>query len=133
MNTKFLTQIKSDFGDFHFKAGKKFAFRPPRTIIIGPEEPYDSLLLLHELGHALSLHRDFNTDAKRLKMELEAWDKARELADKYEIPFNEDLMESQLETYRNWLDVKSKCPICGLTRYQTQNGDYHCPVCENFS
>lgn len=133
MNAIFLAQIKNDFGDFHFKAGKKFAFRPPKTIIIGPEEPYDSLLLLHELGHALSLHRDFSTDAKRLKMELEAWDKARELADKYEISFNEDLMESQLETYRNWLDTKSKCPICGLTRYQTPNGDYHCPVCENFS
>ena len=78
-------RLKEDYPEFVFRTGKKFTFRPPKTIVIGPEETGDSLLLLHELGHALSGHRDFDTDAKRLKMEREAWEKARELAKQYKI------------------------------------------------
>ena len=123
-------KLKEDYPEFVFRTGKKFTFRPPKTIVIGPEETGDSLLLLHELGHALSGHRDFDTDAKRLKMEREAWEKARELAGKYNVPFDEDLMENELDSYRDWLDHKSRCPKCHLTRYQTPDGVYHCPRCE---
>lgn len=130
MDAKFLKIVRGDFPDFVFKTGRKFAFRPPKTIVIGPEEPNDSLFLLHELGHALCRHRDFDTDAKRLKMEREAWDKARELADNYEVEYDEELVEDELDSYRVWLDNKSRCKKCGLTMYQTPDGRYHCPRCE---
>ena len=121
-------RLKADYPEFLFKSGKKYMFRPPRTIFMGPED--DSLSLLHELGHALLKHRNFDTDAKRLKMEREAWEKARELAAQYSVPFDEDLMENELDSYRDWLDHKSRCPNCKLTRYQTPDGVYHCPKCE---
>lgn len=129
---KLLVRLEKDFPDFKFVAGKKFAFRPPRTIVIGPKEPQMELLLLHELGHATLGHRDFKTDVARLKMENEAWEKARELAQKYGVEFDEDLMQTELDTYRDWLHQKSRCPACGLTRFQTPDGQYHCPSCENF-
>ena len=66
-------------------------------------------------------------------MESEAWDKARELADKYNIKVNEDLVQDELDTYRDWLHARSKCKKCGLTCYQTSDGVYHCPRCENFA
>ena len=132
MDATFLARIKSNFPDYRFIDGARFSFRPPKTIIIGPEEPNDSLLLLHELGHALSGHRDFDTSVRRVKMEREAWDKARELAATYEIEFDEEVAESELDTYREWLHKKSSCPKCGLTRFQTPDGNYHCPHCENF-
>lgn len=66
-------------------------------------------------------------------MESEAWDKARELADKYDIEVNEDLVQDELDTYRDWLHARSKCKKCGLTCYQTSDGAYHCPRCENFA
>ncbi len=121
-------RLKADFPEFLFKSGKKYMFRPPKTIITGPEN--DSLSLLHELGHALLKHRNFDTDAKRLKMEREAWEKARELAKQYEVPFDDDFVENELDSYRDWLDHKSRCPKCKLTRYQTPDGVYHCPKCE---
>lgn len=133
MDADFVSHLKADFPEFNFRNGRKFAFRPPKTIIIGPEEPSDKLLLLHELGHALLSHRNFETDAKRLKMELAAWNKARELADFYGVFFDEELMESELDTYRNWLDTRSRCPTCGLTCFQSPDGKYHCPKCENFT
>ncbi|MBR5621257.1 hypothetical protein IKW75_02120 [Candidatus Saccharibacteria bacterium] len=132
MDATFLAKIRSDFPDYRFVDGARFSFRPPKTIVVGPEEANDSLLLLHELGHALSGHRDFNTSVKRVKMEREAWDKARELAADYGVEFDEDLVEDELDTYRDWLHKKTVCPKCGLTRFQTPDGNYHCPRCENF-
>ena len=132
MDATFLARIRSDFPEFRFIQGAKFSFRPPKTIVIGPEEPGDDSLLLHELGHALSLHRDFDTGAKRLKMEVEAWEKAKGLAPKYGVTIDEEMVEDELDTYREWLHKKSRCKKCGLTCFQTPDGEYHCPRCENF-
>ena len=132
MDATFLAKIKSDFPDFRFIDGTRFSFRPPRTIMVGPEEPGDASLLLHELGHALCGHIDFDTSVRRVRMEREAWDKARELAEIYGVLIDEDTVECELDTYREWLHKKSRCPRCGLTRFQTPDGDFHCPRCENF-
>lgn len=131
MDSALITRLREDFPEYSFRSGKKFAFRPPKTIVIGPNEPNDPLLLLHELGHALSKHFSFKTDISRIKMEREAWDKAKELAQKYGVEYDEDFVEQELDTYRNWLDAKSRCPKCSLTRYQTPDGKYHCPRCES--
>ena len=126
-------RLRVDYPKLKFKTGRKFAFRPPRTIIVGPKEPNAELLLLHEIGHALSGHQDFNTDVGRIKMEVEAWEKARGLAKIYKIKFSDEVMEAELDTYRDWLHQKSRCPVCGLTRFQTPDGQYHCPRCENLT
>lgn len=127
------SRLAVDYPQFRFRRGKKFAFRPPRTIILGPSEPCCELLTLHELSHAILEHRDFKTDVTRLKMENEAWEKAKELAVQYSVPVDEDLIQRELDTYRDWLHQKSRCPECGLTRFQTPDGKYHCPLCENFT
>ncbi|MBR3122378.1 hypothetical protein IKF28_02975 [Candidatus Saccharibacteria bacterium] len=132
MNERLFNQVRNDFSDFSFRQGKKFAFRPPKTVIIGPNEAHDDLLLLHEVSHAVLKHRDFKTNIERLKMESEAWEKAKELANKYKIEVDEDFIQDELDTYRDWLHKKSRCPKCGLTRFQTPDGLYHCPRCENF-
>lgn len=133
MNVTFLKKIKSDFPEFRFVDGKKFAFRPTKTIVIGPTEPQDDALLLHEISHALLGHKNFIMDIERLKMESEAWEKAKELAKKYRVFIDEDFIQNELDTYRNWLHNKSRCKACGLTCYQTPDGIYHCPRCENLT
>lgn len=132
MRGELLEKLRADFPELCFKEGRKFAFRPPRIIVVGPEEPHDSLLMLHELGHVLCGHCDFKMDAVRIKMEREAWEKARGLCKKYGVIYDEAVVENELDTYREWLDKKSRCPSCGLTRFQSPDGTYHCPRCENF-
>lgn len=127
-----LNAAKKDYPDLVFKIGQKFAFRPPHTIIINPKEASSELLLLHELGHATLGHKDYHTNIDRLKMEKDAWEKAKVLADKYNVTYDDELAQSELDTYRNWLHQKSICPNCGLTRYQTPDQKYHCPRCEMF-
>ena len=132
MEKCFVDKLKKDFPNYAFRNGKKFAFRPPKTIMIGPEESRDELLLLHEVSHAILGHENFDTDIKRLKMESEAWEKAKELALKYDVEIDEEFIQDELDTYRDWLHKKSRCPDCGLTRFQTPDGLYHCPRCESF-
>ena len=98
--------------------------------MIGPHEKDSDLLLLHEVGHAILGHRNFKTDVGRLKMEMAAWEKAQELATLYGVVWDEEVAQGELDTYRDWLHQKSRCPICGLTRFETPDGRYHCPKCE---
>ena len=129
----FLDTLRQDFSEFRFIIGKKFAFRPPRTIVIGPQEPFWQLLALHEVSHALCKHKAFRMDVERLKMENEAWEQAKELAKRYRVGFDEDVAQRELDTYRDWLHQKSRCPSCGLTRFQTPDSSYHCPRCDNLT
>lgn len=126
---RFFEQLRQDFGELRFVRGRKFAFRPPRTIAIGPAEPFSRLLVLHEVGHAVLKHRSFKADVERLRMEMAAWEKARELAPGYGIEWEEDVVQRELDTYRDWLHQKSRCPKCGLTRFQDAKGQYRCPRC----
>ena len=121
-------QIITDHPQFRFRRGPKFAFHPPKTIILGPPEPKYTLLALH--GHALCKHHHASTHVQRLKIESEAWYAAKRLCLSYGISYDEDFAEDQLDTYRDWLHTKSACPTCRLTRFQTPDGKYQCPRCD---
>ena len=125
------SSIISAFPDLHFRSGRKFAYHPPKTVVVGPPEPHSELLLLHEVSHAIMHHSTYQTDVERLRIESEAWDKARTLASSLNIPFLDDFAEENLDSYRNWLHSRSLCKSCGITRYQTPDGRYHCPKCSH--
>ncbi|MBR0488513.1 hypothetical protein IJJ39_02475 [Candidatus Saccharibacteria bacterium] len=130
MDKVLFDRIRNDYPEIRFRKGVKFLFRPPKTIVLGPEEENDSLVLAHELGHYLCGHQDFKTEIERLKCERQAWEKARELCEKYGIIYDEKIVEAEIDTYRDWLDKKSRCPKCGLTRFQTREGKWCCPQCD---
>ena len=139
---KLIAAIKEDYPDFTIKQGSRFCWKPPKTIIYEPETAYPpahfALLTLHELGHAVSGHKDYKTTVERLKIESEAWCAARRLFKNYQkrgiLPknwtFNEEFIEQELDTYRGWLHLKTTCKTCGLTMYQTKDGTFHCPRCD---
>ncbi len=146
---RLLEELGRDFVDLRLREGRKFAFRPPRTIFYvstknekceqvwgADEQKMWRMRVLHELGHAVLGHRDFATDVERLQMERAAWEKARELYEAYREAdwgeFEDEMVEAELDSYRDWLHQRSKCAQCGLTRYQTSDGRYHCPRCEQF-
>lgn len=127
-----IERLRRDYPNIRFIEGKKFAFRYPKTIRFCLGAQNFEQLILHELGHALLGHKTYALDVERLKMEVDAWEKARELADDYGVVIDDEIMQEELDSYRDWLHQKSRCPGCGLTRFQTPDGNYHCPRCENF-
>ncbi len=162
--SNFIEQLKVEYKKIKFCEGKKFKFRPPRTIFyedfltwvegveVGVEykksgaecgmdvacdqfgrsieQNYYMLTMLHELGHALLEHINYNVDLERVKMERAAWEKAKELCIIYNVQYDEEFVEMKMDSYRDWLHMRSKCPKCGLTRFQSENGKYVCPGCE---
>ncbi len=148
---EFVERMRGEFLELRFREGRKFMYRPVRTVVFerregggsainaGREgESWDEnnlkLQLLHEIGHALSGHRTFKLDLERLKMEREAWEKAKILCEKYGevcgVRYDEEFVEAEMDTYREWLHRRSLCRKCGLTRYQTEQGQYFCPWCD---
>lgn len=128
----FIQELRRDYPGVRFRLGKKFTFRPPRTVIYEPfsDDASYKLLVLHELGHAVLEHLNYQLDIERIKMERAAWEKARELAKVYQVKFDEDLVEDRMDSYRDWLHQRSMCAVCGLTRWQNTDGIYRCPVCD---
>lgn len=130
MFNSLLKTLKNEHPNFIFRPANKFLFRPPKTIFYDPNDQNASQLILHELGHALLGHQTFDTNIKRLKMERAAWNQALILAKTYQIEIDDDLIEGELDSYRDWLHQKSRCKKCGSTCYQTKDQKYHCPFCE---
>lgn len=132
-----LCTLRQDYPNLVFKSGKRFMYRPPRTVIFeqssdtGPAHDEACLQLLHEVGHAVLQHRDYQVDIDRIKMERAAWEQARQLCAHYNIYYDEEFAEAELDTYRDWLHKRSLCKRCGLTCYQLESGRYRCPRCDD--
>lgn len=160
IDEKFVKRLEKDFPGVKFVWGaKRFSYRLMAgvpTVFLGEPQPNFGLLALHELGHALSKHKDYTRDVERIKIESEAWERAKTVLFEYRkkakvlnsddesikeekrqlleiLPeWDEDFVQEKMDTYRDWLHTKSRCRKCGLTRYQTEDGKYHCPRCEAF-
>ena len=132
-DASFLSLVKSSYPDFSFRPGKKFLFRPKRSIFyqtsLAPGENF-RLLLLHELSHALLGHFSYDTALSRLKIERDAWAKTRLLCKEFSVPFDASFAEDNLDTYRNWVHKKTLCPTCQHTCLELDGERLFCPFCE---
>jgi hypothetical protein len=85
--------------------------------------------MLHEAAHASLNHISYNSDLGLLKLEVEAWNEAKKLADKLEIKIDDSHIQDCLDTYRDWLHRRSTCPNCGVICLQSSPTDYSCHNC----
>ncbi len=125
---KLVAKLQQDYPNITFTPGPRATFRPPHTIIY----PSDAspLLLLHELGHYIIHQTDFSSDIQLLRIEADAWEQAKHLADQYQVKWDEDFAQDHLDSYRDYLYTASLCPNCNITGYQDNQGTYHCPLCD---
>lgn len=124
-------KLQSNRPDITFVGADSFGWDPTTTTVTySPTDPEVAALLLHEYAHALCGHRGYNTDITLLQMERDAWDKAKQEASRYDVQIAETTVAEALDTYRDWLHARSRCPECGETGYQAQNGQYTCLACQ---
>lgn len=89
----------------------------------------DTWKLIHEIGHAELTHTLYTSDIQLIQHEAAAWDYAcTTIAPIFKINVPEEFVQECLDTYRQWLHVRSTCPSCGQTGVQTQN-TYSCINC----
>ena len=85
--------------------------------------------LLHEIAHAQLEHKKYGTDFSLLKLETQAWSLAKQISIRYNVTIDEDYVQDCLDTYRDWLHKRAKCPTCGVVSLQRKDLIYQCFNC----
>lgn len=120
-----IAKLQAEFPELRFVPGKQF-YWSPETGEISYEAAAQGRRavwsLLHETGHALLDHTSYQGDFELLKLEIAAWERAKELAADLGINISEDHIQNSLDTYRDWLYKRSICPSCGTKCLQ--RGDF---------
>jgi len=130
--TSVLSQLKNNYPQFSFKLGTNFLWSPSdNTIYYDKSIDYRPVFLLHELAHALLGHNSYDRDIQLITMERQAWDYTKELAPPYGIIIPDDIIQSNLDSYRDWIHDRSTCPNCKATGIQTEKFVYSCPACSH--
>lgn len=129
----FVNQLASDFPDISFTASDKFYWSPKNNTVYYDVQKNDKAAkwaLLHELSHGILQHKTYKTDFELLQLEVAAWHKAKQLAATYTMDISEDHLQDCLDTYRDWLYARSKCPACGEHGLQDASNTYECINCQ---
>ncbi len=129
--TPLINQLRSDYPQFIFKESPDSYWSHDEKTIYYNAGPDSVSLILHELAHGLLDHVDYKRDIELIAMEREAWDKAKELTDKYNLVIDNNFIQSNLDTYRDWLHARSTCPKCNATGMQTKPNIYSCLACNH--
>jgi hypothetical protein len=122
---KIIADLRAKFPELDFRPGNQFYWSPETGGIVYEADAkgrHASWSLLHETGHALLKHASYQGDFELLRLEMSAWEKARELGRDLGISISEDHIQSSLDTYRDWLHKRSICPSCG--NKSLQQGDF---------
>lgn len=126
-----LKLLSKSFPEISFTKGSCFYWSPSdKVVYYAPiKQEKDSWTLLHETSHGILGHTNYGSDFELLKLEREAWEKAKYLAKDYNIIIDENHIEDCLDTYRDWLHKRSLCPKCDVKSLQSSDNTYGCLNC----
>ena len=128
-----LAKIKSKYPKLTFTPSDSFYWSPVTKEIFYDQDSNDMISkwsLLHEVGHALLGHSEYKADIMLIKLEIEAWQKALEVAGQFQITIDKNHIEDCLDTYRDWLYRRSICPKCSNKSFQQSDfRHYRCFNC----
>lgn len=124
--------LREDFPQFTFIEGVVSHWSPVKqTVFHQPINSHeDTYSLFHELGHAVCGHTDFEQDISLVRMEREAWEAGQKIAKKYGFTISTEYVENALDSYRDWMYARSRCPACNNPGVQKKaTGFYTCLLC----
>jgi hypothetical protein len=128
--TSLLASLKDTYPQFTFKPTDDFSWSAAEhTVYYNTSVKNAWVFLLHELAHGLLGHADYTRDIELLAMERQAWERAKTLAADYNLTIDDEVSESTLDSYRDWLHARSTCPNCTATGLQIKKHTYSCPAC----
>lgn len=126
-----IQRLKTDYPAFSFKEADDYLWSPADKTVSYVKQSKDYSFLLHELSHGILHHSEYDRDIELIAIERAAWDKATEIALLYGMTIDDELVESTLDSYRDWLHARSTCPNCEATGLQTKKYIYACLACGN--
>ncbi len=128
--TNILNNLKEIFPNIKQSRGKYYKWNPvDETVYYPNDEEINFNYLLHEYGHALLHHNDYELAIDLVAMEQEAWLKTIEIADKLNFKIDENLANEAINSYRIWMQKRSTCPNCSNAGIETKKNNYKCLIC----
>jgi hypothetical protein len=127
-----LDKLRLDFPALNIIEGDTFCWSPhDQVVYYAPaRKRTDAWTLLHEASHGILQHTTFTSDFELLRLEMAAWEKAKQLAARYKLQISDDHIEDCLDTYRDWLHKRSLCPSCDVKSLQIDSSTYGCINCK---
>jgi len=129
-----LPLLKKDFPDIDFEPGENFLWSSKENKIIYTTHHINTnhgvWALMHELAHATLGHKDYHNDFELIKLENTTWQKAKILGKKYGVNISNNHIQDCLDTYRDWLHNRARCPRCQVVSLQKSDGLYQCYNCK---
>lgn len=130
--TSLVSQLAADHPALAFTPGERFYWDPEHQTVYYLDPSDDTASLLHEVAHALLGHRDFMRDIELVEMERDAWNHAAAvLAPRHNLSIDPEIIQANLDTYRDWLHARSICPACSATGVQIKQRTYRCLACRS--
>lgn len=128
-----IRRLVKDYPEYSFAKGAEFWWSATqKTIFYDPHATHSREYILHELSHALLNHTGYLHDIELVKLERDAWNYADStLSVKYGITIDEDVVQDNLDTYRDWLHSRSTCPECETTGIEVRTHRYKCIACKH--
>ncbi|HSW98736.1 MAG TPA: hypothetical protein VLF71_02780 [Candidatus Saccharimonadales bacterium] len=128
---KLVRRLRRDNPGLVFTVGAAHCWSPKRQeIFYTPGEEMAHLAgLLHEVGHARLGHQLFTSDVDLLQKEVDAWEEALRLGRQYDIEISQSHVQDCLDSYRDWLFQRSRCPRCQASGIQMAPQRYQCVNC----
>lgn len=125
------SQLTTTFPDITFSISDEFRWSPSeRTIFFDEHDAHCHERLLHEVAHAQLEHSRYERDIELIALERDAWQYAKStLAPRFSVTIDSDVVEDDLDTYRDWLHARSTCPRCHAAGIQTNVKEYTCVAC----
>ncbi len=131
--THLVAELRQRYPNIGFETDETFMWSPAdNTIFYDPKRintDRGHWSLLHELGHALARHSDYQTDLGLIKLEMQAWHFAKQVGSSLSIDIDEDHIQDCLDSYRDWLHRRSRCPECSQVNPQAESRRYQCFNC----
>ena len=124
-------KLRQDYPAISFKKADTFYWSASEhAVFFNPAAPQWQSFLLHELAHGLLEHTRYHRDIQLLALERDAWaHAAHQLAPQYDTFISDELIQTNLDTYRDWLHSRSTCPRCQATGVQSESTRYTCLAC----
>ena len=126
-------EFLKNFPDINFIPGHYFMYSPSTKSITYDSKRLNThsgkLALIHEVGHARLGHRIYKYDMELIKIEMDAWDFARQLAPQLGMKIDEVHIARCIDSYDAWLTKRATCPDCNNFSLQHGRDTYTCFIC----